>query len=98
MANKIVNGNQMMVTWHVDDLKVSHVEEMELTKFVLSMARVYGNKITVTGGHCHDYLGMDLDYSMTGKVRISMIKYIEKVFQEFPEFIETTSATPAADH
>ena len=24
VANKIINGSQMTVTWHVDDLKVSH--------------------------------------------------------------------------
>ena len=24
VANKIVNGTQMTVTWHMDDLKVSH--------------------------------------------------------------------------
>ena len=24
VANKVVNGSQMTVTWHMDDLKVSH--------------------------------------------------------------------------
>ena len=33
VANKIVNGTQMTVTWHVDDLKVSHADEEELKKF-----------------------------------------------------------------
>ena len=27
VANKMVNGSQMTVTWHVDDLKVSHKEK-----------------------------------------------------------------------
>jgi len=26
VANKIVNGKQITVVWHVDDLKISHVE------------------------------------------------------------------------
>ena len=33
VANKEVNGSQMTVTWHMDDLKVSHVEEAEVEKF-----------------------------------------------------------------
>ena len=33
VAIKEVNGSQMTVTWHVDDLKVSHVNEAEVEKF-----------------------------------------------------------------
>ena len=98
VANKTVNGKQMTVCWHVDDLKVSHVEGMELTKFVLKLAKIYGDQITVKRGSYHDYLGMDLDYSLSGKVRVSMIKYVEKVFNDFPEVIKKSSSTPAADH
>jgi hypothetical protein len=69
VANKMVNGKQMTVCWHVDDLKVSHVDGLELTKFVLKLAKIYGDQITVKRGSYHDYLGMDLDYSLSGKVR-----------------------------
>jgi hypothetical protein len=41
---------------------------------------------------------MDLDYSLDGKVQVSMIKYVDKVFMDFPEQIRKTSSTPAADH
>ena len=46
----------------------------------------------------HEYPGMDLDYSMGGKVQVSMIKYVDKVLRDFPEQIRKTSSTPAADH
>ena len=46
----------------------------------------------------HDYLGMDLDYSLDGKVRVSMIRYVDKVLKDLPEQIRKTSSTPAADH
>ena len=36
-------------------------------------------------GDVHDYLGMDLDYSTAGVLKVSMIKYIAKVIQGFPE-------------
>jgi len=46
VANKMVNGKQMTVTWHVDDLKASHVDEFEWTKLVMFLWRKYGE------GHC----------------------------------------------
>jgi hypothetical protein len=33
VANKIVNGKQMTVCWHVDDLKVLHCDPAEVTIF-----------------------------------------------------------------
>ncbi len=35
----------------------------------------------------HDYLGMDLDMSEKGVTAISMIKYLKKIFSNFPEEI-----------
>ena len=37
MVNKTINGHQMTVVWHVDDLKVSHVEVKEVDKFIWQM-------------------------------------------------------------
>lgn len=34
IANKMVNGKQFTIIWHVDDLKLSHVNEKEVTKMV----------------------------------------------------------------
>ena len=31
VVNKMVNGKQMTMFWHVDDLKVSHVEKIAAT-------------------------------------------------------------------
>ena len=41
---------------------------------------------------------MDLDYSSAGKVRVSMIKYLARLLEEFPEVIKGGAATPHADH
>ena len=49
-------------------------------------------------GKYHDYLGMDLDYSHKGEVKISMIKYLKKVLDVFPEGIKGSTPSPAADH
>ena len=76
VSNMDINGSQMTVCWHVDDLKVSHKDPFEVTKFSTYLAGIYGEKMTVTRGIVHEYLGMDLDLSEQGNAKISMIKYI----------------------
>ena len=49
-------------------------------------------------GKRHGYLGMDLDYSVPGKVKTSMIKYLHNIIQGFPEVIKGGASTPVADH
>ena len=34
VANKVINGSQMTVTWLVDDLNISHKKSDEVTKFI----------------------------------------------------------------
>ena len=99
VANKMVGGHQMTVCWHVDDLKVSHKDPKEITKFAVYLSSIYGEKLTVHRGKVHDYLGVDFDYSESGKVKISMIKYLKGVIDEFPEDLPTRhAATPASDN
>ena len=98
VANAMINGQQMTVIWHVDDLKVSHKDPKEIDKFATYLSGIYGEKLTVHRGKVHDYLGIDLDYSEDGNVKISMIKYIIKMIREFPEVIRGSVATPAAEH
>ena len=47
VANIEINGFQMTVTWHEDDLKVSHVDPFQITRFAQYMASIYGKKLTV---------------------------------------------------
>ena len=41
---------------------------------------------------------MDLDYTVPGEVKISMIPYIENILKNFPEEIVGIAATPAGEH
>ena len=61
VANKMVNGHQMTVCWHVDDLKVSHKDEDAVTALTLKLASLYGPKTTISRGKVPDYLGTDID-------------------------------------
>ncbi len=47
VANKIINGNQMTVSWHVNDLKVSHKESKFVDEFIEWIKSKYKNFIKV---------------------------------------------------
>ena len=56
VSNKTINGQQMTVTCHVDDLKVSHKDPFQVTKFSAYLSSVYGKNLTVTRGKVHIYI------------------------------------------
>jgi hypothetical protein len=97
VANRMVNGKQQTVIWHVDDLKVSHDDSEVLTDFGKWIKDKYGD-CKEHRGKVHDYLGMELDYSEPGRVKITMISYLQDIINEFPEEIIGTKVTPAADY
>jgi hypothetical protein len=88
----------MTITWHVDDLKVSHIDPFQITKFASYLASIYPEGLVVHHGKVHNYLGMDLNFANEGVAQISMITYTTKVLTDFPEAITTSCATPAADN
>ena len=51
-------------------------------------------------GKIHEYLGMQLDFSVAGQVKITMLDYIQEMLEDFHKFdpSKTVSRTPAADH
>lgn len=103
VANKIVNGKQLTLTWHVDDLKVSHVDKTVVDEFIEWIQEKYGDvtKVKPSRGKKHDYLGMKFDYSESGAIKIDMADYIEKMIEEFPAKEElgiANAKTPAAEY
>jgi hypothetical protein len=98
VANKMVNGTQMMIRWHVDDSMMSHVSWDKIMKIVQEIKNIYGENPTKNVGKIHDYLGMTFDFSFTKEVKVNMWDYLRKVIKEFPEEIKGVCATPAGDH
>jgi hypothetical protein len=74
IANKMIDGKQCTILWHLDDMKISHVNEKTNTYIIKLINYEFGEEapLTITRGKVHDYLGMTLDYSNTGKVKIKM--------------------------
>ena len=103
VANKMVNGKQMTLVWHVDDIKASHKDKEAIDEFIKWIEDKYGkySKVKVSRGKVHDYLGMRLDYSVPGEVAIDMEDYVAKMLEDFPEQSEIgdyKANTPAAEH
>jgi len=100
IANKMIAGKQCTVAWHVDDLKISHVSLDVVTGVIAQLNEEFGTltPLTVTRGKKHDYLGMTIDYSIPGKVQISMTDYIMTMLNELPLDMQGVAATLAAAH
>ena len=100
VANKTVNGKQCTILWHVDDLKILHVDPQVVTDVISQLSDEFGKEapLTVTRGAVHDYLGMTLDYSISKKIKITMIDYIKNMLTELPPDMDGESPTPAANH
>jgi hypothetical protein len=83
VANKMVNGKQFTICFHVDDAKLSHFDPKEVDKMIAWLKQEYesifedgSGKMTVSRGKVHKYLGMTLDYTTPGQVKITMFGHM----------------------
>ena len=91
----------MIIRWHVDDLKISHVDQAVVDDMIQKLEQRYAKEtpLTIKRGDVHEYLGMKIDYSQKGKVRFSMFDYIDRMLEDAPdELMKGPSATPAPNH
>jgi hypothetical protein len=101
IANKTINDKQYTIVWHVDDLKIAHVEEAVLDSIIASLKEEYGKvgEMTVRRGPVHEYLGMTLDFSQPGKFILDMEQYLDQsVLVNLPEDMIGEATSPAAEH
>ena len=98
--NKVINGKQCTIVWHVDDLKISHVDGDVVTSIIEILDKEFGKHkpLTVQRGLLHDYLGMTIDFSIIGKVMITMIDMIEKMLDDVPDDMDGVKNSPAQEH
>jgi hypothetical protein len=69
VGNKIVNGKQQTVRFHVDDLMSSHMNPKisdDFKKWLNEKYESYG-VVKVTRGKIHDYLGIRFDFRKKAK-------------------------------
>ena len=67
VANRNIEGTQQTITWHVDNVKVSHKSAKVNKEFGEWCEKTYGRKsnghVEQVTGKIHDYLATKLDYS-----------------------------------
>ena len=100
VMNKTFKGKQLTVIWHVDDIKMSHVDEEALDWLIGKLNDRYGkvSPMTVSRGKHIEYLGMELDYSKIGEVTFDMPKHLGSILQTATSDMAGTAETPAANH
>ena len=100
VANKDIDGQQCTITWHVDDLKISHVEEQVVRSIIQKIQDNLGqhSELSMHIGKRHNYLGMILDFTTLGILEIDMSDYIQVIRQVTPANLRGTSMVPAAKH
>ena len=84
VVNKSINGHQYTILWHVDDLKISHVDPNVVSAVIADLETEFGQEapLTVTQGKVHKYLGLTLDYRTPGKVKITLFDYIKDMLHK----------------
>ena len=107
VANKIVNGAQLTVAWHIDDLNVSHVDAGVVTRMFVWLQKTYerlfddgSGDMKLKRGKIPTYWGMHLDFTVAVQVKITIFDYVQEMLEDFHTLDpnKTISRTPAADH
>ena len=99
IANRIKDGSQQTIRFHVDDIMSSHKNPKVNDKFGEWLERMYGTYKAVKPlrGKVHDYLGMKIDFGTKDTVIIDMDQYVHDMIVDFPVNITKKSSTPAGD-
>ena len=99
-ANKIKDGKQCTIVWHLDDLNISHVDPNVVTAVISDIQKEYGNTDTVnfTSGKVHNYLGMKIYFSSPEKVEITFNDPIFDILDDAPDDMIGEAVTPTGAH
>jgi hypothetical protein len=98
--NKTINITQFTIAFHVDDIKLSHIDPLIVTMIIKKLMKEYGklDQLTLHRGKKHEYLGMHIDVSIKGEVRITMYDYVEKLIRQLPSDMIGTKKTTEAEY
>ena len=86
--NKVIDGKQCTICFHVDDCKISHVSKRVVDQTIEWLRKDYesifedgSGRMKVSRGKVHKYLGMTLDFTTMGQVKISMLNYVKEIIE-----------------
>ena len=98
VVNKQIDGKKCTISWYVDDLKISHKYSNVITNIIKSLNNKYGTilPLLVSRGKVHDYLGMNFDFTIKGKVMITMYDQVDNIIDEAPNVYKTGTGCATA--
>jgi hypothetical protein len=99
--NKMIDGHQITIQFHVDDLKISHIKQSVIDSVLNDLNIKFGTSkkpLAAATGDVHDYLGITIDYSESDKVKFTMYDYLEDILSEMPDDMRGTAPTPASNN
>jgi hypothetical protein len=87
-------GKQVTIVIHVDDIMITTYGEEELTKEIKLIEDQFG-ELTISRGKSLNYLGMNLDFSIAGKVKVTQDGFIQDFLNDMDGVIDGTKTYPA---
>ena len=88
--NKIIDGKQCTICFHVDDCKISHVKSSVNDDIIAWLRQEYKSIFTDGSGrmkvargrvHIYVYVGMTLDFTVDKVVKVTMVSYVSKIIK-----------------
>ena len=95
---KIINGKKCTIQFHVDDLKLSHLQKEQLDKIIDHLNDIIGGDkelLAASYGKIHEHLVMTIDWSIGGRVIFTMYDHLEDILAETPDDFNGEDVTPA---
>ena len=94
IANCVIKGKQCTIAWYVNDMKISHMDPDVVTSIIDQLEARF-DRMTVTRGLEHTFLGMNIRYTGQGTAIITMKQYLEEALAECGMDITRKVTTPA---
>ena len=94
VANQIIEGKQHTITWHVVNVKSSLEDSKVNDEFLDWLKEKYANEnigVKAKRGTKDNYLGMTLDYTTPGILKIDMTEYVKSMVEEFPQKVRNST-------
>ena len=70
-----MNDKQCTITWYVDGLKISHIGSKAVDDSILMIGSHY-DKINVSRGKTHIYIGTEIEFIRNGQVPLCQRKHL----------------------
>ena len=64
IVNKVIDGKQCTIAWHVDDCVVTHVDKSVLGEFTKTMINKFGD-MSINKTSTHDFLRIKISFTLS---------------------------------